>query len=94
MNKFIFVGKSTISALALISTSLALSVVSFGVSSTESDQPTLDEINCNNFISKDKSLISIKNCDKVDLDLVTPNGSRVKIKSKGKSNSVVIKIGK
>lgn len=94
MNKFIFVGKSTISALALISTSLALSVVSFGVSSTESDQPTLDEIDCNNFISKDKSLISIKNCDKVDLDLVTPNGSRVKIKSKGKSNSVVIKIGK
>ena len=94
MNKFIFVGKSTISALALISTSLALSVVSFGVSSTESDQPTLDEIDCNNFISKDKSLISIKNCDKVDLDLVTRNGSRVKIKSKGKSNSVVIKIGK
>ena len=45
---------------------------------------------CRKIISKDKSFILVENCDRADIDLKTDGGSRIRIKSKGRSNSIIV----
>lgn len=49
--------------------------------------------NCKRMISNDKSFVFLKGCKKADIDLITDKGSKIRIKSKGKSNSIVINVG-
>jgi len=49
--------------------------------------------NCKRIISNDRSFIFLKGCKKADIDLITEKGSKIRIKSEGKSNSIVINDG-
>lgn len=49
--------------------------------------------NCKRMISDDNSFVFLKGCKKADIDLITDKGSKIRIRSKGESNSVVINVG-
>ncbi len=85
---------SALSAIALINF-LAFSSNSIG--STEissSTELTTENPDCKKTVSVDENSIVVENCDSADIDLISKDGSRIRIKSKGKSNSINIRINK
>jgi len=84
---------STVLQVALV-TVISLCSVSANADNSKTDQQkSVVEDKCKRFIAHDKSLIVLKECNEADIDLVTDNGSKIRIKSKGKSNSVIVNIG-
>jgi len=78
-----------------LATFLSFSSVGFSADNDNSDQLTdADDKECRRIISRDKTSVVLKNCNEADVDLTTDDGSRIRIKSKGKSNSIVVNIGK
>jgi len=75
-------------------TIISLSSVSVNADNSDSKQRlSVKENKCKRIISHDKSLVVLKDCDEADVDLITDKGSKIRIKSKGKSNSVIVNIG-
>jgi len=78
-----------------LATSLSFSPVGLKADNSNSNQHSdSDEKTCKRFVSNDKTTVILNNCSKADIDLITDDGSRIRIKSKGKSNSINVRIGK
>jgi len=94
MKSFDFRNKYNNILYVVLVTFFSLGSVSTSADNSDSGRhASNDENKCKRIISDDKSLVVLKDCKEADIDLVTDSGSKIRIKSKGKSNSVTVNIG-